>query len=164
MSATDQEVRKLYVNEELFVDSSKKILFRDTAIYIYSDADGYLRIVADTGIKLDSITTMQTGKQLNAAADGVVTFTKAGAIADADFTTDTSGLIAIDTTNDRIYFKTAASEDWHYCTKDAGLSFPETHCEKCGVKFKKGDAIKMIIDGFATDGAPHSIPVHEECI
>ena len=164
MSTTDAKYRKLTVVEELRISDDTKLLLRDDAIYIYSDGDGSLMIVTDSAIKLDANTTMQTGHQFNGAADGVVNYTKAGTISDADFITDTSGLIGIDTTNDRIYFKTASSADWHYCTKDAGFSFPEKACPLCGKPFKVGDRLDMMVDGFASDGAPHAIPVHRRCV
>ena len=115
MSSSDVNYRKIKVDEELRVDSNKKTIYRDDAIYIYSDADGYIRIVADVGIKLDGITTMQTGKQLNASADGVVTKALTGTVSDSDFTTDTNGLIAV--TSGRIYFR--YNGGWHYIDQTA---------------------------------------------
>jgi hypothetical protein len=49
--------------------------------------------------------------------DGIVTKAKAGTISDADFTVDTTGLIGIDTTNNRIYFRTGPAT-WKYCAAD----------------------------------------------
>ena len=162
MSQADKKFRTIIIVESGRMDSNKRFEFRDDAIYIYSDADGYIRIVADAGIKLDAITTMQAGQQFNGSADGVVNFTKAGAITDADFTTDTTGLIGIDTTNDRIYYRIGAA-DWSFVTADGGFSFPEKTCFICGNPFTMGDEVKMVIDGFATDGAPHASPVHVRC-
>ena len=161
MSQTDKKFRTIIIVESGRMDSNKRFEFRDDAIYIYSDADGYIRIVADAGIKLDAITTMQAGMQLNAAADGVVTLVKAGAITDGDFTTDTDGLIGIDSLNGRIYYRYGGG--WHYSSQDAGFSFPEKTCVRCGLPFAMDDEVKMVIDGFATDGAPHAVPVHGGC-
>lgn len=163
MSTSDSENRKLKINEELRIDAAKKVIFRDDDIYIYSDADGYIRIVADTGIKLDSITTMQTGKQLNATADGVATLSKAGTISDADFTTDTTGLIAIDTSNDRIYYRIGAA-NWSYVSADGSFSFPQLTCPICEKEFEVDDVLALVVDGFDPDGAPHATAVHQECI
>lgn len=52
MSTTDASYRKVKVNEELRMDAAKKILFRDTAIFIHSDTDGSLTIESDTAIKM----------------------------------------------------------------------------------------------------------------
>lgn len=46
-----------------------KLYFRDTGIYIQSDADGYINIVADTGIKLNSAALTATAAELNRIAD-----------------------------------------------------------------------------------------------
>lgn len=113
-------------------------------------------------ITLGGIATMASGKQLNAAADGVVNFSKAGTISDADFTTDTTGLIGIDTSNDRIYYRIGAA-DWSYVAADGGFSFPEKACSICDEPFLLGEEISMVIDGFASDGAPHASPIHRSC-
>ncbi|GAG61649.1 unnamed protein product, partial [marine sediment metagenome] len=152
------------IDYNALITGGNTLLFRDDGIVIFSSADGWLTISADTGIIISGMMEMDANQQFDGSADGVVNFTKAGAISDADFTTDTSGLIGIDTTNDRIYFKTAATADWHYCAKDAGISFPETTCPACSEMFIKGDEIAWIVDDFATDGAPHTSPYHKRCI
>lgn len=52
MSTSDASYRKVKIKEELRMDAAKKILFRDSAIFMHSDADGSLTIEADTAIKL----------------------------------------------------------------------------------------------------------------
>lgn len=160
---TDVRYRKVYIVKEGWVGSDSKLYFRDSAIHIYSAADGYLNIVADAGIILDANTAMLAGHQFNGAADGVVNFSKAGAISDADFTTDTTGLIGIDTTNDRIYFRTGAAT-WEWCAKDSGKQFQERECFLCGEKFNIGDEITYMVDKFMSDGVPHAAPVHGGCV
>lgn len=46
-----------------------KLYFRDTGIYIQSDADGYINIVADTGIKLNAVALTTTAAELNRNTD-----------------------------------------------------------------------------------------------
>ena len=46
-----------------------KLYFRDSAIYIQSDTDGYINIVADTGIKLNGSLLSATGAEITRAAD-----------------------------------------------------------------------------------------------
>ena len=162
MSQTDQEARSIYVVKWLRIEGAGKFYLRDDAIYWYSDADGSMTLVADGSIKLDANTVMQTGHQFNGAADGVVNFSKAGTISDADFTTDTTGLIGIDTSNDRLYFRIGAA-DWSYISTDGGFSFPEKVCPVCGETFKIGDRLDMMVDGFDADKSPHAVPVHRGC-
>ena len=40
------------ITGEKTIDGSDKLYFRDSAIYVHSDADGYLEMVADTGVSL----------------------------------------------------------------------------------------------------------------
>lgn len=164
MSTTDAEYRKLKVNEELRVDSSKKIVFRDSAIYVQSNADGKLKLVADVQLVIDGGSEIDVvGGVISATVDGVRNYNKAGTISDADLGNPATGHLGIDTTNDRIYFRTGAAE-WHYCAADAGKQFKEKTCGICGKLFKLGDEVKWVIDKFMSDGAPHSIPVHGGCV
>lgn len=48
----DEDYFKL--SDNTLIDSTKKVYFRDTAIYAYSGADGYLNLVADTGVTINS--------------------------------------------------------------------------------------------------------------
>lgn len=162
MSKHDASFRKIFIGEEVRLSGAKKLLFRDDDIAIWSDADGSITIQTDATIKLDANTTMQTGHQFNGAADGVVMFSKAGTISDADYTTDTTGLIGIDTSNDRLYYRIGAA-DWSYVSADGGFSFPERRCPVCREIFKIGDRIDMMINRFDSDGAVHAVPVHRRC-
>ena len=51
-------------SDDLLIDSTEKVQFRDTAIYIYSSADGQLDLVADTEIQIAASTL-----DMNGAAD-----------------------------------------------------------------------------------------------
>jgi hypothetical protein len=55
--------------------ADKKVLFRDSAIYIHSNADGYLHIQADTGITLGDGTN-----DLTIASDGTVSLAGTAAV------------------------------------------------------------------------------------
>ena len=41
-------------SDDLLIDSTEKVQFRDTGLYIYSSADGQLDIVADTEVQYSS--------------------------------------------------------------------------------------------------------------
>lgn len=161
-STNDTRARSVTATTQILLIDGAIIYFRDTDIKIYSDSDGNLTIGADSTLKIDAILEMAAGQQLNASADGIVTLTKAGILSDADFTTNTTGLIAIDTSNDRIYYRIGAA-DWSYLSADGGVSFPEKSCPVCGQLFEKGDEVAWVIDSFAGDGAPHSSPQHKRC-
>jgi len=162
MSSNDIKIRKIHVTKTILLEGDSVIEFRDGDLKIWSDSDGYITIQADTGIKIDGDTVMQAGHQLNAAADGVVTLVKAGAVNDTDFSNDTNGLIAVDSSNGRIYFR--YGDGWHYCSQDAGIQFPETTCRYCGDPFEAGEEIGWMVDKFMPDGAPHCLPVHRRCM
>ena len=51
-------------SDDLLIDSTEKVQFRDTAIYIYSSTDGQLDLVADTEIQIAATTI-----DMNGAAD-----------------------------------------------------------------------------------------------
>lgn len=48
-------------SDDILIDSTEKLQFRDTAIYLYSANDGYLDIVADTGIRLSPVLAVTYG-------------------------------------------------------------------------------------------------------
>lgn len=97
-------------------------------------------------------------KQLNAATDGLVTKVKAGTIDDGDFTVDTNGLLAIDSTNGRIYFRYLGG--WHYAAQDAGFQIRSEdaydHLVGPEARFRAGDLVLGIVTGGMQDGAIHA--------
>ena len=116
MSGTsDQRFRSVYIVDEGRIEGDSKFYLRDDGVYFSSKADGYFDLDADVGIRLNQTTTMATGKQLNAAADGVVTKYLVGTVSDSDFTTDTNGLVAV--TSGRLYIRYGGG--WHYIDVDA---------------------------------------------
>ena len=51
-SASDMQVRSLKADNYIKLDTDKEIRFRDTALKIYSDADGSLTVEADASVKI----------------------------------------------------------------------------------------------------------------
>lgn len=102
----------------------------------------------------DLVTINSTG-QVNAgtSGDGLVTKVVAGACSDANFTTDTNGLICIDSTNGRIYFR--YSNAWHYAAQTAGFQIPNYEAEGLEV----GDYVVGHINQRLSDGALHGVYV-----
>ena len=92
------------------------------------------------------------------AQDGLVTKTNAGALDDGDFNVDSNGLLAIDSTNGRIYFRYLGA--WHYVDQTAGFQINADNAYDALIgpeaKFEKGDIVIGVIDGFMEDGAPHA--------
>jgi hypothetical protein len=48
-------------SDDLLIDSTEKVQFRDTGLYIYSSADGQLDIVADTEVQIAATTIDMNG-------------------------------------------------------------------------------------------------------
>lgn len=44
----------LKASDDILMDSSERVYFRDTGLYIYSGADGYVDIVADTDVRINT--------------------------------------------------------------------------------------------------------------
>lgn len=61
------KIRDACVNGGFYGDD--KLYFRDTDIYLQSDADGYINIVADTGIKLNGTALSADSAEINRTAD-----------------------------------------------------------------------------------------------
>ena len=62
-------------SDDLLIDSTEKVQFRDTGLYIYSSADGQLDIVADTEIQIAATTIDING---NVNVSGTLTIGGAG--------------------------------------------------------------------------------------
>jgi len=62
-------------SDDILVDSTEKLQFRDTAIYLYSSADGQLDLVADTEIQIAATTVDING---NVDISGTLTIGSAG--------------------------------------------------------------------------------------
>jgi hypothetical protein len=109
----------------------------------------------------DLVTINSTG-QVNAgtSGDGLVTKVVAGACDDSAFTTDTDGLICLDSSNGRIYFRYGGA--WHYSAQTAGFQIPNLvwkgKNETEGLKV--GDYVIGRLDQKLSDGALHGIYVN----
>lgn len=147
------DANELRIPDNVVIDYSLYMIADDRKIYFGS--------LSDVNLYWTAANILKTDDQLQ-AADGMVMFTKDGAISDDDFLVDTIGLIGIDITNDRIYFRTGAAE-WHYVNATSGLELGHKKCFKCGKIFKLGEEITMIVDSFKSDGMPHALPCHKKC-
>jgi hypothetical protein len=98
--------------------------------------------------------------QIVASTDGLVTKVISGACDDSAFTTDTDGLICLDSSNGRIYFRYGGA--WHYSAQTAGFQIPNLVWK--GVNetegLKVGDYVVGKLDQKLSDGALHGIYVN----
>jgi len=86
-----------------------------------------------------------------AGSDGLVTKVNAGACDDTIFTVDTNGLMCIDSTNGRIYFRYGGA--WHYVNQTAGFQIP--NYEAAGIN--PGDFLIPYAESRMSDGAIHGL-------
>jgi len=86
-------------SDDILINSTERLNFRDTALYIYSSADGQLDLIADTEIQIAATTIDINGAvALNGAVTGATDITLSGELDAA--TLDISGNADIDgTTN-----------------------------------------------------------------
>jgi hypothetical protein len=79
---------KFYNSGDALVTLDKKLMFGDTAVYIFSDDDGYLDLTADAGIRANANLVIGTGKTLtghnwaveNHTADDILTLAESSSI------------------------------------------------------------------------------------
>ena len=118
----------------------------------------------DTNFYRTSANLLKTDDQF-IASDGVATKVKAGSISDADLTNTTvTGVLAVDTSNNRIYFRTGTAT-WKYCQADGGFVVPkeEKVCGVCHEPILKGEFVCGQIETEMSDGALHGLWVHLKC-
>lgn len=113
-----------------------------------------------SGIEVYENLVMQT---VSSKYQSIVLPVKGGTLNDADFNSPANGLIAIDSTNGRIYFRYGGA--WHYVNQTAGFEIPshETACQACGKPLKVGQEVKQVIDSQLSDGALHGHYEHRMC-
>ncbi len=163
-----------FVNQPLWISTD---LSTTSALEVKVDADTVGRIM----VRPDSIlfgsgaaavdcdfyrslaNQLSTSDQI-VCADGIVTKTKAGVLADGDFTVPTTGLLAVDTANSDIYFRTGAAT-WHYCHATAGFVVPkeEVNCPVCGELIEKDQFVCGQINQIRGDNSRHGLYVHLKC-
>jgi hypothetical protein len=98
------------------------------------------------------VTGLNVQGLINGTLNGVATFSKAGTISDADFAGGvTDGMMAIDTTNHRIYFRESGS--WSYSAKAGGFQIP--NYEAGGLT--DGDFLIPYVESHMEDGAVHGL-------
>jgi len=98
------------------------------------------------------VTGLNVQGLVNGTNSGVATFSKAGTISDADFGGGvTDGMMGIDTTNHRIYFREGGS--WSYSAKAGGFQIP--NYETGGLS--TGDYLMPYVESFMEDGAIHGL-------
>ena len=78
-------------SDDILLTTTEKLQFRDTALYIYSSADGQLDLVADTEIQIAATTV-----DINGNVDVSGTLTVAGAVDFGDSTLSNVGAVQLD--------------------------------------------------------------------
>ncbi|MEK7765264.1 MAG: hypothetical protein AAB368_03405 [bacterium] len=129
----------------------------DQALQGSAAANGDLTLTATShATKTTSYIVAQ--QMLDGTADSLAVKVVAGAVGDGNFTaTPLNGLLAIDSTNFRLYFRYGAA--WHYVAQTAGVQIPagETVCPKSGKQMKIGDEVICVVDKVLEDGALHAV-------
>lgn len=97
-----------------------------------------------TGINVQGI--------VNGTLNGIATLTKAGTVSDSDFTdTAVNGLMGIDTTNHRLYFREGGT--WSYIARTGGFQIPADEVGDLQV----GDNLMPYVESRMEDGALHGL-------
>ena len=98
------------------------------------------------------VTGLNVQGLVNGTLNGVATYSKAGTISDSDFSGGVSdGLMGIDTTNHRLYFREGAS--WSYIARTGGFQIPTEEASQLTV----GDLLIPYVESRMSDGAIHGL-------
>jgi hypothetical protein len=82
-------------SDDILMNSTERINFYDTAIYIYSSTDGQLDLVADTEVQIAATTIDINGAvAFDGALTGITNITLSGTLSDGNYTFDTSGNVS----------------------------------------------------------------------
>jgi hypothetical protein len=82
-------------SDDILMSTTERINLRDTAIYIYSSADGQLDLIADTEIQIAATTVDINGAvAFDGALTGITNITLSGTLSDGNYTFDTSGNVS----------------------------------------------------------------------
>ena len=88
---------------------------------------------------------------LNATTAGLATYVKAGTVSDADFANPVDGMIAIDSLDNRVYFRSAGT--WSYAAKTGGFQIPVEE----SANLSDGDLLIPYVEKSVSDGAIHGL-------
>ena len=130
------------------VKAGKTVYVDDMKLHV-GTATNQTMYVTNSGT---GVTGLNVQGLVNGTLNGVATFTKAGTISDSDFTGGVSdGLMGIDTTNHRLYFREGGT--WSYIARTAGFQIP--NYEAGGLT--DGDFLIPYVDSHMEDGAVHGL-------
>jgi len=120
------------------------------ALVIFNDT-GDQALFTASAAGVPKVTIKHNG-MTDSSAGGVATLVKAGTVSDGDFTdAAVAGLIAIDSTNHRIYWK--EGEAWGYAAQSAGFQIPVYETEGLAI----GDFLMPYAESTMSDGAVHGM-------
>ena len=98
------------------------------------------------------VTGLNVQGLVNGTTNGIATLTKAGTVSDADFTdTAVNGLMGIDTTNHRLYFREGGT--WSYIARTGGFQIPAGEVGDLQI----GDNLMPYVESRMEDGALHGL-------
>lgn len=148
--ANDADIPGWKLNNVDNYEAAVDVQMNDKWIYGSYQANGDLTLSATSDT---TVTTSYVISQhmFNSSIDGISTKVVAGAVGDGSFSANAlNGLLAIDSTNGRIYFRYNAA--WHYVAQTAGVQIPKEEIR--GLKI--GDQVVALIDKKLPDGALHA--------
>lgn len=97
------------------------------------------------------VTNLNVQGLINGTQNGIATYVKAGTISDSDFTTATNGLMAIDSTNGRLYLRSDGS--WNYIAFTGGFQIPANEAGD----LEDGELLLPYVEKKMSDGALHGL-------
>lgn len=97
------------------------------------------------------VTNLNVQGLINGTQNGIATYVKAGTISDSDFTTATNGLMAIDSTNGRLYLRSGGS--WNYIAFTGGFQIPANEAGD----LEDGELLLPYVEKKMSDGALHGL-------
>ena len=100
------------------------------------------------------VTGLNVQGLVNGTLNGIATYSKAGTISDSDFGGGVAGgLMGIDTTNHRLYFREGAS--WSYIARTGGFQIPEEEARIQNLEVS--DYLIPYVESRMSDGAIHGL-------
>ena len=106
-----------------------------------------------------TLLTVTSNGFINASTGGAATFTKAGTISDADFVNPVDGLLAIDSADGRLYYRSGGT--WSFIGKTEGFQIPAEEVSSLsgltGQPIQIGDFLIPYVETHMEDGAVHGL-------